>query len=586
MTAGPSGAVPFKAHIELLRVFLAHRGRIVESIQALLSSGQKPFRDGEDKALLSRRFEDSFFALDALGSDQVALRGQLQAAHWARGFQPRAMPGLHNDLADAGEMMVRAFNLWRQTRWPGRNVVQRYAHALFNLYLLRCLALLSMRLWDEGPVEAAPRLALLQQTLDALWQGAPADQPILVRDARWLIPIAQSPTTDELRPYFDVAAQLEESLDEEDRLEVHRATIALAGGHLRSQLRYYHMQGTALDEQSLVLSSRRSNALDFSMTIQGLVPLLGAYVHACEAGDRERRRALASAILQGISADPELFVNRLDLLGPYTMIEPLFVAVDEEGNAAYTPTGERHVRLLREYEARIARAAQWLEEDCPAFRPTPACYSPYGVIYGFSSNITEHMALKTLAAEQAPPFSLEDAFAEGSADSGKLAWVSGWRKLPHVRKDVQAMYQYPQDFAEQVFARIEKALRMHASGSAQTTLRTGRLFIMPANDAGADEAVSQAMPLPLQYILSSDLQLVGGFRARSCDEASLLHDRFEGEFAVSYATSGGWVGISKDFLTDLLGTGKDVRIAGLPGEAAAVISLVCLGLTGVGRSRN
>src|SRR5690606_26199182 len=140
------------------------------------------------------RFEDCFFSLEVLGEAQADLRGQLQQAHWSCGFQPRQMPGLHNDLADAGEMMGRAFNLWQQTRWPGRNVIERYAHALFNLYFLRNLELLVMRLWDAGADQAGTRLEQVQQLLDALWQSSPPGQPLMVRDARWLIPIAQSPT--------------------------------------------------------------------------------------------------------------------------------------------------------------------------------------------------------------------------------------------------------------------------------------------------------------------------------------------------------------------------------------------------------
>jgi hypothetical protein len=61
------------------------------------------------------------------------------------------MPELPNDLFDPAEMMVRGFNLWRQTRCPGRNDRIRYAHTLFNLYVLRCLVLLTMRIWDAGP---------------------------------------------------------------------------------------------------------------------------------------------------------------------------------------------------------------------------------------------------------------------------------------------------------------------------------------------------------------------------------------------------------------------------------------------------
>src|SRR5690606_19752942 len=212
--------------------------------------------------------------------------------------------------------------------------------------------------------------------------------------------------------------------------------------------------------------------------------------------------ALAGAILQGISADPQLFLNRIDLLGPYTMIEPLFIAIDAQGHAGYTPMGQRHVELLREYGTRIATAAPWLQEDCATFRPVAGSYSPYGVIYGFSSNITEHMVLKTLVPEEVPPFSLEDAFTDGNAGSGKLEWVSGWRKLPHISRDMQQKFDYPQQFAAQIFARIEDALRTGAGGQASAAFPTGRLFIEPAG--GHPDAIAAAVtPLPVQYVLSS-----------------------------------------------------------------------------------
>jgi hypothetical protein len=62
-----------------------------------------------------------------------------------------------------------------------------------------------MRLWDEGPSSASGRLVEIQGVLDELWRSSPADQPVIVRDARWLIPLAQSLITDELAPYFGVA---------------------------------------------------------------------------------------------------------------------------------------------------------------------------------------------------------------------------------------------------------------------------------------------------------------------------------------------------------------------------------------------
>ena len=44
------------------------------------------------------------------------------------------------------------------------------------------------------------------------------------------------------------------------------------------------------------------------------------------SGDERMRLDMAGAICQGISADPELFLNRVDLLSAYTMIEHVFIA--------------------------------------------------------------------------------------------------------------------------------------------------------------------------------------------------------------------------------------------------------------------
>jgi hypothetical protein len=565
--------VPFREHVELLQSFLDHRDGIVERIEGLLNAQKRPVQYVQDGALLSRHFEDCFFAPTTLGADQFHLRGQLQAAHWARGFRPREMPGLHNDLVDPGQMLVRGFHLWRQTRWPGRRARLRYAHTLFDLYVIRSLELLSMRLWDAGADGAGERLSQVQGTLAALRRTTPADQPLLVRDARWLIPLAQSPTTDELAGYFAVLEDIAGSLTGEDRLEIHKAAVQMAGGHLRSQLRHHLMSGhVSLEEPGLVLSSRNSNALDFAILIQGLVPLLAAYERACDGGDRAGRLELAGAICQGLSADPELFVHRVELLGAYTMIEHLFITTGHDGRAAYTPVGERHVRLLRDYAGLISRLSRQLLADCPHFRPVAGSYSPYGLIYGFASNLMEHIALKTLQPAAATPYSLEDAFTDGGAD--KLAWVNGWRALPHIDAQVQRLFDYPQRFAEDMFARVERALhRRSAGGEPHAASRTGRLFIPAAEDP--EPEVSRIAALAVRYIGSSDPQLVAGGKAHPYDQQRLLRDRQEGMFVVSHQTSGGWVAISKDILTEVLGAGHDARIAGLPHAAAGVLKLAC-----------
>ena len=481
----------------------------------------------------------------------------MEEAHWASGFRPRELPGLHNGLVDPAEMMVRGFHLWRQTRWPGRNGRVRYAHTLFNLYVIRCLALLSMRLWDAGSSSAGDRLSHVQGVLDQLWKITPADQPVLVRDARWLIQLAQSPATDELGAYFDVAEKIAETLSAEDRIEIHKAGVRMAAGHLRSQIRYYSMKkAVSLDEKSLVLSTRNSNALDFALLIQDLVPLLEAYENAWHSDDGRKRLELADAICQGISPDPELFLNRVELLGAYSMIEHLFITTDRDGHVVYTPMGRRHVQLLQEYEARIGRVSKPLADDCPHFRPVAGAYSPYGVLYGFSTDLIEHMALKTIQPDAVTHFGLEDVFVGGDASTDKLAWVSGWRKLPHLTRDVEKLFDYPQQFAEDIFDRLEQALRRRVSdGEANAVVQTGRLFILPEDHLQADSKVSLIPDLPVRFIGSSDSQIVAAHKADAYDETHLLSDRREGKCVLSYKTPGGWVAITKDILTEVLGRG-------------------------------
>ena len=564
---------PFLAHIELLQFFLAHRDEIVERIQGVLNAQRKPLEYLQDGPLLSRRLEDGFFI--GATQSQSRLRGQLEEAHWSSGFRPRELPGLHNGLVDPAEMMIRGFHLWQQTRWPGRNGRIRYAHMLFNVYVIRCLELLSMRLWDEGPSSAGDRLSQIQGVLDQLWKTTPADQPVLVKDARWLIQMAQSPATDNLGAYFEVAEKVVATLSAGERIEIHKAGVQMAAGHLRSQIRYHaQKQAVSLGEESVVLNTRNTNALDFALLIQDLVPLLEAYEHAWRSDDGERRLELADAICQGISPDPELFLNRVDLLGAYSMIEHLFITTDRDGQVVYTPMGARHVQLLSEYEARIGRVSKPLADDCSDFRPVAGEYSPFGVLYGFSTDLIEHMALKTAQPDAVKEFSLEDVFAGGGAD--KLAWVSGWRKLPHLKPEVTKLFDYPQQFAEDIFSRLEDALRRCVSdGEANTDVKTGRLFVLSADSPEVASTASLIPDLPIRYISSSDALMVAAHTADACDETQILSDRQEGRCVVSYKTPGGWVAITKAILTEVFGAGRDMKIAGLPAEAVGVLKLMC-----------
>jgi hypothetical protein len=459
---------------------------------------------------------------------------------------------VYNDLIDPVEMLLRGVHCWQQTRWPGRGDRLHYAHTLFNVYLLRWLQFLSMRVFDESPSSAGERLTELQRVLDELWRSSPSHQPVFVRDARWLIPLAQSLITDELAPYFEVAREVAETLPEADALEIQKAQVRMLGGHLSSQIRYYCTRdGVAINEPRVVVGTRTANALDLALLVQGLVALLGAYERALQSGDERMRLDMAGAIFQGISPDPELFLNRVDLLSAYTMIEPVFITADPEGHAAYSSLGQRHVKLLREYRALIERLTAPLRGDFPRFRPVDGGCSSCGVLFGLPSNLIEHMALKAMQRDAETRFSLENVFDDDPSPA-KLAWVNGWRRLPHIPREVQRQFEYPEQFAEDIYNRIAGELGRSDGASL------GRLYL----GSGGDPTIPE---LPALYL-------------RSSDQAQLLRDRQEAHFLVSWETPNGWTALKKDVLTEVLGEGHDARISGLSRTTAEVLQLMCGGL--------
>jgi hypothetical protein len=414
---------------------------------------------------------------------------------------------------------------------------------------------------------------------------------VFVRDARWLIPLAQSLITDELAPYFEVARQVTATLPEADRLEIRKAHVRMLGGHLTSQIRHYCTKdGVPVNDHSVVVRTRTSNALDFALLVQGLVEVLKAYDRALLSGDDRTRLDMAGAICQGISADPELFLNRVDLLSAYSMIQHIFIAPNSEGHVAYSPVGRRHVQLLKEYGALIDRLTGSLRDDFPRFRPVDGGYSPYGVMFGIPSGLIELMVLKTLQRDAETRFGLEDVFSDGDTSAAKLAWVDGWRKLPHIDREVQRLYDYPQQFAEDIYNRIgyelseaSLAKRRDSNAGACEGSRTGRLYIVSplieqSHDPETDLRAAAIPELPARYFGSSDRQIVAAHKAAPYDRAQLLHERQEGHFLVSYETPGGWIALRKDLLTEVLGAGRDARIVGLPLDAAQVLRFMCTNL--------
>ena len=189
-------------------------------------------------------------------------------------------------------------------------------------------------------------------------------------------------------------------------------------------------------------------------------------------------------------------------------------------------------------------ATKALNDDCSHFRPVAGTYSPFGVLYGFASDLLEHMALKTLQPDAITRFSVEDVFTGANGNADRLAWVRGWRNLPHLTREMTKLFDYPQQFAEEIFGRLERALGASVStGASGAHATTGRLFVLPAEAPHADPRTSTIPDLPLRFIRSSDRQMVAERKAVPYNETHLLSERREGKNIVSYKTAGGWVAI-------------------------------------------
>ena len=127
-----------------------------------------------------------------------------------------------------------------------------------------------------------------------------------------------------------------------------------------------------------------------------------------------------------------------------------------------------------------------------------------------------------------------------------------------------------------MFARVEEALRTRAMDEeADAAARTGRLFVVAADEAEAHSNAAAIPDLPVRYIGSSDIRVVAAGKATARDNEQIADSRMEGHLVLSYETPGGWVAVSKDFLTEVLGAGRDVKLVGLPGAAAERLRLMC-----------
>lgn len=591
---------PFSDHIALLEQLLSSRQAIAEGLERQLFSARgKAAAQNGDRESIADIFHGCFFESPAISRHLSRLNGQLHAAHLADGFEPARQDGYAREL-DPSELVLRACHYWDSSRWPGRNGRFVFAQNLYAVFVLHQLEQLSLRIWDpstalgasEGNEDAAERLQHLQRLLDALNAGGRSPHGTgLVRDARWLIQTAQGPLTRHVRPYFLKAENVSRSFSDMDRLEIHKAGAVLAGGHLRSQLRHLSWQtGWAFDDPRLLALTRSSNSMDMALLVRDLVPLLDAYAAACVRRDGDVRLALADAILQGLSADPELLLTRLDLLGPSTMIEDLFIDRGDAKAPGYTAMGRVHRECLARYADLIGRTAESLLEDSRAFDPADAAYSPLGIVYGFCADLFSNMVLNTLRPASSPDLSLEDLFISQERLEEKQAQAHEWERVPK-REGEPNPFEHSVEWAAQMYARLAGAIEARTIRPAEpnaSRVRKSCLYVAPRGmpiDSLSDGLLPAAIVSAQEHCLTSDVARARISAATALPADRLVADRAEGRLLACVHAEGAWFGVSKVPLTLFMSQGKDALITDVPPGVIDLLRRVCPELLVVVSSR-
>jgi hypothetical protein len=568
----------FVDHVELLQHFLAKRREIVDEIdRRLLNLKAKAIRQHTSRESWVHVLKGCYFQLPTLSITASKLTGALESARLADGFEPAASDGYARDL-DPVDLILRAHHYWDQSRWPGRSGRILYAQSIYTVFMMRQLEHLSMRIWDEGNNAAPDRLQQVQHLLDLLNTGG---APPRVRDARWLIQSAQSSLTKHVKPYFTIAERVAGSFTDRDRLEVHKAGAILAGGHLRSQLRHRSWQtGWTVDDPQLLAITRLSNSMDMALLVGDLIPLLDAYSDACGRQDNHERRVLADAILQGLSADPELLLTRLDLLGLSTFIEDLFIDRSDTGEARLAPMGAAHLDRVQQYCTLIGRNAESLSQDALLLDPSQKAYSPLGIVYGFCGDIPSNMVLNTLRSSSSTDLSLEDVFISGERLEEKSTQAQEWQRLPKGEGE-RNPFEHSTEWAAQMFARLMTGLLARAAHPTllnATSTPSARLYVVPcgvALQSLGDNAGPSGSVFAQEHCLTSDSVLARASGATVLSRNRLAADRAEGRFLASAIVDGQWFAVGKAVLTTSISRGHDALIRDVPTAVVEALRVVC-----------
>jgi len=232
---------------------------------------------------------------------------------------------------------------------------------LLDYYFLHVLALLSLRIWDEGDADA--RLRQLGRLLDRL-QGPDGSGQRFAANAETLVLLATSHFEIDEQGYDALLAKVR-TLDQPHRTNVALGHAASMGSHLRFGFEATYARDTVI--------MRDDNVTDYPWLSFSLATLMREYSRMHAAGDGgPDRDAISEAILNGLSPDARAFVRDAPATpSPY-----------EGERAEFCDLFRQHQpELLAEFER---------------YRPTTAGYSPLSFFFNFSHNVVKGAVVDAL----------------------------------------------------------------------------------------------------------------------------------------------------------------------------------------------
>ncbi len=236
---------------------------------------------------------------------------------------------------------------------------RRVLAILLDYYFLYVLALLSLKVWDEGrPDEHLGRLDRLLAEL----QGPNGSGQRLAADAATLMLFATSHYESDDRGYDILLAQVR-TLGVEQRRRIARIHALCLGSHLR-----FGIEATYGQDFTLM---RDDNGVDYRWLSFSLAVLMDDYVRLQATGERGAARDEAvEALLNGLSADPTAFVGDRSL------------AALEPSAAEFGVLREQLHGLRRELVA-----------EFEPYRPLNERYSPISLFFNFSQNVLKGLVV-------------------------------------------------------------------------------------------------------------------------------------------------------------------------------------------------